>query len=48
MIFSRATNLLGQTAITAYTAGRRIMRIGSVGCEYYSDGRFMRIGYTGF
>ena len=28
VIFSRATNLLGQTAITAYTAGRRIMRIG--------------------
>lgn len=28
VVFSRATNLLGQTAITAYTAGRRIMRIG--------------------
>jgi len=28
VIFSRATNLLGQTAITAYTTGRRIMRIG--------------------
>ncbi len=27
VVFSRATNLLGQTAITAYTAGRKIMMI---------------------